>query len=61
MLTVARENSILFNDEYLKYQDSITNIETRLEKDVLLLDFDSQDYDDTIDYIKDRGNKAAKL
>jgi uncharacterized UPF0160 family protein len=55
MLTVARETTILFNDEYLKYQDSITNIETRLQKDIGFLDFESEDHYDAIEYIKDRG------
>lgn len=55
MLTVARENTILFNDEYFQYRDSITNIEQRLQKDISLLDFESQDHDDAIEYSKDRG------
>lgn len=55
MLSVARENSILFNDEYLKYQPSIANIQQRLERDITLLGFDLQDKQDALEYASDRG------
>ncbi|KAK4519259.1 uncharacterized protein ATC70_009491 [Mucor velutinosus] len=54
MLSVARENSILFNDEYLKYQPSIANIHQRLERDIPLLGFDIQDKRDALEYASDR-------
>lgn len=55
MLSIARETGILFNDEYLKYQQSITNVQQRLEKDIQLLGFDFQDKQDALEYINDRG------
>lgn len=55
MLSVARENSVLFNDEYLKYQPSIANIQQRLERDIQLLGFDFTDKQDALEYASDRG------
>ncbi|KAI8636488.1 CRAL-TRIO domain-containing protein [Parasitella parasitica] len=54
MLSIAKENSILLNDEYLEYQQSITHIQQRLEKDVQLLGFDLQDQQDALEYAADR-------
>lgn len=55
MLSIAKENSILFNDEYLKYQQSITNVQQRLERDIQLLGFDFQDKQDALEYANDQG------
>ncbi|KAI9473912.1 MAG: CRAL-TRIO domain-containing protein [Benjaminiella poitrasii] len=54
MLSIARENSVLFNDEYLKYEAEITTVQKRLYKDINLLDFDMIEREDAIDYINDR-------
>ncbi|CEP07334.1 hypothetical protein [Parasitella parasitica] len=55
MLSIAKENGILFNDEYLEYQQSITHIQQRLEDDIQLLDFGLQDKQDALEYASDRG------
>ncbi|KAI8979227.1 hypothetical protein BDF20DRAFT_489107 [Mycotypha africana] len=54
MLSVAKQNSILINDEYLKYQPLIANVQQRLINDVELLGFNFEDKKDTIDYINDK-------
>jgi hypothetical protein len=55
MLSIARENTIIFNDEYLKYQDVIENIQQRLQRDIKLFGYESDDLKDALDYIDDRG------
>lgn len=55
MLRVARETSVLFNDEYLNYQSSILNVQERIQKDIELLQLDADDYKDAVDYCNDRG------
>jgi hypothetical protein len=55
MLTVARETSILFNDEYLNYQDSISNVQRRLQEDIELLGLEPTDLVDALDYSNDKG------
>jgi hypothetical protein len=57
MLRVAKETSILFNDEYLNYQESISKVQERLQKDIQLLGLDSDNYKDVMDYSNDRGMK----
>ncbi|RCH99823.1 hypothetical protein CU098_009057 [Rhizopus stolonifer] len=54
MLSIAKENTVLFNDEYLQYKDTITNIQTRLQKDIELLDYDLADRQDALEYANDR-------
>lgn len=60
MLRIARETSILFNDEYLNYQPTITNVQERLQKDIQLLGLDADDYKDAVDYSNDRGMRNEK-
>jgi hypothetical protein len=61
MLSIARENTIIFNDEYLKYQDVIDTIQLRLQKDIKLLGYDSDDLKDALDYVSDRGGSWLKI
>lgn len=60
MLSIARENNIIFNDEYLKYQDVIDSIQQRLQKHIELLGYDSDDLKDALDYVNDRGEFSTK-
>ncbi|KAG1106262.1 hypothetical protein G6F42_016821 [Rhizopus arrhizus] len=60
MLSIARENSILFNDEYLKYQPSIANIQQRLERDIQLLGFGFTDKQDALEYASDRDSDFSE-
>lgn len=55
MLRVARETSILFNDEYLNYQPSIQKVQERIQKDIELLQLEADDYKDAVDFCNDRG------
>lgn len=55
MLTIAKETNILFNEEYIQHQTEIINIQKRLEQDIQILGFDSNDYKDALDYVQDKG------
>lgn len=55
MLTIARETNILFNDEYIKYNDLIDNVQQRLQKDIQMLELNADGLKDAMDYSKDRG------
>ncbi|GAA5799638.1 hypothetical protein HPULCUR_005054 [Helicostylum pulchrum] len=54
MLTIAKETNILFNEEYIQHQTEIINIQKRLEQDIQILGFDSNDYKDALDYVQDK-------
>jgi hypothetical protein len=60
MLTVARETSILFNDEYINHNDLIDNVQQRLQKDIQLLELNAADLKDAMDYSKDRGKRVIR-
>lgn len=55
MLTIARETNILFNDEYIKYNELIDNVQQRLQKDIQMLELNADDLKDAMNYSKDRG------
>lgn len=59
MLTISRETTILLNDEYLKYQDTITSIQQRLQKDIQLLSLDQSELKEALEYSKDRGEATC--
>lgn len=60
MLTVARETSILFNDEYINHNDLIDNVQQRLQKDIQMLELNAADFKDAMDYSKDRGKRVVR-
>lgn len=59
MLTISRETSILLNDEYLKYADTITTIQKRLQNDIQLLGLEPSELKKALAYSKDRGEEKA--
>lgn len=61
MLRIARETGILFNDEYLNYQDSIRNVQQRLQRDIELLGLETDNLIDALDYANDRGKCPTLL
>lgn len=57
MLTIAKQNIILLDDEYSNYRELIENVQRRLRKDIELLGFDDDtDMSDAIDFVDDKGN-----
>lgn len=57
MLTIAKQNIILLDDEYSNYRELIENVQRRLRKDIELLGFeDDTDMSDAIDFVDDKGN-----
>ncbi|KAI8389460.1 CRAL-TRIO domain-containing protein [Blakeslea trispora] len=54
MLTIAKENTIIFNDEYIKYQPLIDTVQRRLENDIDLFGYDLADRQDALEYAHDR-------
>lgn len=56
MLTIAKQNNILLEDEYLTYQELINNVQQRLKRDIELLEFEqTTDIEDALEFVNDKG------
>ncbi|KAG1141285.1 hypothetical protein G6F37_008438 [Rhizopus arrhizus] len=55
MLTIAKQNNILLEDEYLTYQELINNVQQRLKRDIELLEFEqTTDIEDALEFVNDK-------
>ena len=57
MLTVVREATLLFNQEYIHHADTISRIQQRMINDIRQMKLEPTELKDALNYAKDDGNR----